>query len=221
VLAFDLRGHGQSGGPRGHAPSSQAYLDDMDCLLAEAVERYPGKPRFMYGHSMGGTLVLYYALNRKPQVNGLICTGSGLHSPLIEQKLKVSFAHAMASVLPTMTLPTGLNPNLLSHDPQVAQDYRNDPLVHGVASLAMASSTIRATRWTMEHADELSYPLLLMHGTADQLTFPSGSQEFARRVSEGCTLRLWDGLYHEIHNEREKDLVIAEMVQWMDHQLAG
>ena len=220
VLAFDLRGHGRSSGPRGHAPSSEAFLEDIDCLFAEAEKRYPGKPCFLYGHSLGGTLMLYYSLRRRPKITGLISTGAGLRSPLMEQKLKVTFAHAMAAVLPTMTLQTGLNPELLSHDPQVVQDYRRDPLVHYRASLAMASSTIRATQWTMVHAEELSYPLLLMHGTADQLTYPSGSQEFSRRVPGSCTLRLWDGLYHEIHNEPVKEQVIAEIIQWMDDQLA-
>jgi alpha-beta hydrolase superfamily lysophospholipase len=220
VLALDLHGHGRSGGPRGHAPSSEAFLEDIDCLFAEAEKRYPGKPIFLYGHSMGATLALYYGLRRKPPIVGLIATGAGLRSPLLEQKLKVSIAHAMGSLLPTMTLQTGLNPELISHDPQVVQAYLNDPLVHNKASLAMASSTIRATQWTMEHAGELSYPLLLMHGSADQLTYPSGSQEFAGKVPGSCTLRLWDGMYHEIHNEPEGEQVIAEMIQWLDNQLA-
>lgn len=220
MLAFDLRGHGRSGGPRGHAPSSEAFLEDIDHLFVQTEKRYPGKPRFFYGHSLGGILALYYCLRRKPDINGLVSTGAGLRSPLMEQKLKVAFANTMAAILPTMTLATGLNPENLSREPRVVQDYRNDPLVHDKASLAMASSTIRAAQWTMEHAPEFKVPLLLMHGTADQLTYPSGSQEFSRRVSGSCTLRLWDGLYHEIHNEPEKEQVISEIVRWMDNQLA-
>ena len=220
MLAFDLRGHGRSGGPRGHAPSSEAFLEDIDHLFDQAEKRYPGKPLFLYGHSLGGILALYYCLRRKPDISGLVSTGAGLRSPLMEQKLKVAFANTMAAILPTMTLATGLNTEHLSREPQVAQDYRNDPLVHYKASLAMASSTIRAAQWTMEHAAEFNVPLLLMHGTADQLTYPSGSQEFSRRVSGSCTLRLWDGLYHEIHNEPEKEQVIAEIIRWMDNQLA-
>jgi len=219
VLTFDLRGHGQSGGPRGHTPSSEAFLDDIDYLLAEAEKRYPGKPHFLYGHSLGGLLALFYSLRHKPQVAGVVSTGPGLRSPLIEQKLKVTFAKLMATVLPTMTVATGLDASSLSHDPQVVQAYRNDPLVHDKASLAMTSSSIRAIEWTMEHAKEFELPLLLMHGTADQLTYPSGSQEFAKRVSGNCTLRLWEGLYHEIHNEPEKDQVIAKIIQWLDNQL--
>lgn len=220
VLAFDLRGHGRSGGPRGHAPSSEAFLEDIDCLLETASRRYPGAPQFLYGHSLGGALVLYYTLRRKPGVAGVVSTSPGLRSPLVEQKLKVIFAKALAAILPAMTLPTGLEIELLSHDPQVVQVYKNDPLVHDKASLAMASSTIQAIEWTMKHAAEFEPPLLLVHGTEDKLTYPSGSQEFAARVGGRCTLRLWEGLYHETHNEPEKDLVIAEIIQWMDEQLS-
>lgn len=219
MLSFDLRGHGLSGGPRGHSASGEAFLDDMDCLCAEAENRYQGKPRFSYGHSLGGTLVLYHSLRRKPQLAGVISTGPGFQSPILEQKIKVTFANALAAVLPMITMTSGLNPDHLSHDPQVVQDYRNDPLVHNKASLAMASSTVRSIQWTMDHAAEIEQPLLLMHGTADKITYPTGSQEFARRVPGSCTLRLWDGLYHEVHNEPEKEQVIAEMIQWMDSQL--
>lgn len=219
VLAFDLRGHGKSGGKRGHAPSSEAFLEDIDCLFAQAEQRYPAKPRFLYGHSLGGLLVLFYTLRRKPQLEGVVSTSPGLHSPLIEQKSKVIFAKLMAAILPTMTLPTDLDANLISHDPQVILAYRNDPLVHGKASLAMASSTIKAIEWTREHAAEFPVPLLLIHGTADQITFPSGSQEFAAQASNKCTLRLYDGLYHETHNEPEKEQVLADIIRWLDGQL--
>lgn len=219
MIGFDLRGHGLSGGPRGHSPSNEAFLDDVDDLFVEVEKRYPGKPRFSYGHSMGGTLVLYHSMRRKPQLAGVVSTGPGFESPILEQKLKVAIANAMAALLPTMTMTTGLNPNHLSHDPRVVQDYQNDPLVHNKASLAMASSTVRSIQWTMEHAMEIEQPVLLIHGTADKITYPTGSQEFARRVPGSCTLRLWDGLYHEVHNEPEKERVIAEMIQWMDSQL--
>jgi alpha-beta hydrolase superfamily lysophospholipase len=219
VVTFDLRGHGRSGGPRGHSPSSDSFLNDIDSLLAEAAKRYPGKPRYLYGHSLGGLLALFYTLRRKPRLAGVVTTGAGLKTPLVMQKFKVTFAKTFAKLYPTMTMPTGLNPILLSHEPQVVNAYRNDPWVHDRASLAMASSSIQAVEWTIRHAAEFADPLLMMHGTADQLTYPTGSQEFAEQVQGACTLRLWDGLYHEIHNEPEKDQVIGEIVQWLDQQL--
>jgi alpha-beta hydrolase superfamily lysophospholipase len=221
LITFDLRGHGRSGGPRGHTPSSDSFLYDIDRLLAEAGRRYPGKPCFIYGHSLGGLLALFYTLRRKPELAGVVTTGAGLKTPLIKQKLKVIFAKTFARVYPTMTLPTGLDPALLSHDPQVVKAYRDDPWVHDKASLAMASSSIQAIEWTMERAAEFAHPLFMLHGTDDQLTYPSGSQEFAQQVRGACTLRLWDGLYHEMHNEPEGDQVIGEIIQWLDHQLGS
>ncbi len=218
VLAFDLRGHGRSGGKRGHSPSSEAILDDINLLLDEANRRYPGKKRFLYGHSMGGLLVLYYALARKPKLAGVISTSPGLRSPVLEQKLKLAFAKTLASVLPTMSLPTGLNSEDISRDPQVVQKYQQDPLVHDQATLAMANSAVAIVPWTLAHAGELNVPLLIMHGAADRITYPSGSQEFASRVKGDCTLKLWDGLYHETHNEPEKEMVLAYLVDWLNQK---
>src|SRR5512137_2011524 len=78
LLGFDLRGHGKSGGPRGHTPTYDALMDDIGRLLAEAGQRYPGQQQFLYGHSLGGNLVLNYALRRKPGLAGVIATSPAL-----------------------------------------------------------------------------------------------------------------------------------------------
>ncbi|HEX7975428.1 MAG TPA: alpha/beta hydrolase [Anaerolineales bacterium] len=215
LIALDLRGHGKSGGPRGHTPSFDALLDDIALLLQEAGKRYPDTARFLYGHSLGGLLVLNYVLRRKPMLAGVIATGAGLHSSLEEQTLKVSFAKMMGKVLPTVTLATGLDPKDICRDPRVVAAYQNDPLVHDRSTLAMAKYNFEAMPYALTHASEFHLPLLLMHGTADRLTYLSGSQEFADQVP-GCTLKLWDGLCHEIHNEPEQDQVFAFLLDWLD-----
>src|SRR5512142_2733677 len=78
LLGFDLRGHGRSGGLRGHTPSYEALMDDITVFLGQAESRYPGLPRFLYGHSLGGNLVLNYTLRRKPTLHGVIATGPWL-----------------------------------------------------------------------------------------------------------------------------------------------
>ena len=80
VLACDKRGHGRSGGKRGHTPSYEALMTDIDLLLAQAEQRFPGKPRFLYGHSLGGNEVLNYALRRKPDLAGVVATSPGLRT---------------------------------------------------------------------------------------------------------------------------------------------
>ncbi|MEW5870223.1 MAG: lysophospholipase [Chloroflexota bacterium] len=219
VIAADLRGHGKSGGQRGHASSFEAFMSDIDQLFAEADRRYPGLPRFLYGHSLGGLLVLNYALRRKPDLRGVVATSSALHSPLMEQKLKIGMAKLLSKVTPNTSLATGLDANTISHDPAVVEAYKQDPLVHGVATFAMTASVIQAIEYAFAHAAEFPVSLLLVHGTADKLTYSSGSQEFAKLVPAHCTLKLWEGLAHETHNEPEKEAVLGYLLGWLDSQL--
>lgn len=218
-LAFDHRGHGKSEGLRGHAPSAEIFLDDIDLLLQEAKSRYQGKPCFLYGHSLGGILVLYYALKRRPDVHGVVATSPGLRTALEEQKLKIKFAEIMGRLLPTLSLPTGLDTKALSHNPQVVQDYQQDPLVHDRATLAFANKLLEAIEWIFEHASEFSLPLLLVHGSEDKIAYPRGSQEFASLVTGDCTLRLWKGLAHETHNEPQKEAVLDYTLNWMKSKI--
>ncbi len=215
-MAFDLRGHGKSGGLRGHTPSIEAYMDDIDLFLKEADRRHPGLPRFLYGHSLGGILVLNYALRKRPKLAGVIATSSGLRTALEKQKTKVMLAKLLGSLLPEQQLASGLDPGSISRDAAVVKRYVEDPLVHDRMTFGMGKAMIEAIPWTFAHAAEFPVPLLLVHGTADRLAFPSGSQEFAALVSGDCTLKLWEGLSHETHNEPEKEAVLAYMIGWLE-----
>ncbi len=219
LLGFDLRGHGRSEGPRGHTPAFKAFMDDIDQLLQEAAQRFPHLPLFLYGHSLGGILVLNYALRRQPELAGVIATGSGLRTALEHQTAKLALVQVLGRILPTVTLPSGLNPQDLSRDPDVVRAYVNDPLVHDRLSLGAARGLLKAIRWAFEHATEFPVPLLLMHGRADRLGSAKGSQEFADLVQGDCTLKLWDGLYHEIHNELEQQQVFETMIAWLEAHL--
>lgn len=216
TLSFDLRGHGRSDGKRGHADSLDVLLDDITSLLSEASLRFPGKPSFLYGHSLGGLLTLVYAMRCQSPLAGAITVAPGLKTSLTEQRLKVAFAYMFAPVLPHLSLPTGLDPTSLSRDPEVVRAYITDPLVHDRATLRLARDALAAIPWVFEHAGDLHLPLLIMHGTADRLVFPESSQEFAHLVQSDVTLKLWDGFYHEIHNEPEKQTVFAYLLNWLN-----
>ena len=220
LLALDLRGHGRSTGRRGHTPSLQALLEDLDLLLEQAARLFPGRPRFLYGHSMGGLLVLRYTLQRRPSLAGVIATASALRSTLENQRFKVALARLLSRLLPALALPSGLDPDTLSRDPAVVQAYRHDPLVHDRISFRLAGELLGASRWCMEHAADFPVPLLLIHGGADRLTLPEGSREFAARAPGNCTLKVWEGLYHEVHNEPEQGEVLADILSWMEERLS-
>ncbi len=219
LMGMDLRGHGRSGGRRGHTPSIEAYMRDIDLLLEHVHARYPGLPTFLYGHSLGAILALNYGLRRKPDLKGVIATGPGLHTELENQPLKVAIAQIFGTLLPSVLLDSGLQTAHLSHDPQVEQLYVHDPLVHDKISLGFGKVMLDNVRWTLAHASEFPLPLLLMQGTLDTIAFPSSSEEFARGAGDKATLVMWKDLYHEIHNEPNKAEVIQTAIRWMDDHL--
>ena len=222
LVGFDLRGHGKSGGARGHFPTLTAVIQDMRQFFKYLVQRYPDIPHFLYGHSLGGLLSLSYALQYNAGLNGVMVTGVALRSPLQSQKGKIAMVNVLGSLLPAVTLPSGLDATTISRDADVVKKYVNDPLVHDKTSLGLGKAAIKAIEYCFAHAQEFKPPLLIMHGAADKLTYPSGSEDFAKLASENnkdVTLKLWDGLYHEVHNEPEKAEVFKVMIEWLDKHL--
>jgi alpha-beta hydrolase superfamily lysophospholipase len=221
LLAFDLRGHGKSEGQRGYAPSYEALLDDIAHLLEEAAARYPDRPRFLYGHSLGGNLVITYALRRRLQLAGVIATGP-LFRPAFEPPAwKLTLAKIMYSLWPTLTMANELDRQALSRDPEVVRAYNEDPLVHDRLTPRLTIDMLQSGLWALEHAAEFPLPLLLMHGSDDRLTSAQASREFAAQAGHRCTLKMWDGFYHEIHNEPEQGEVFGCLVEWLNSNLGN
>jgi acylglycerol lipase len=222
MAGFDLRGHGRSGGPRGHSPSLDAYMQDIHQFFQRMTQRYPDIPHFLYGHSLGGLLILAYAIQYGAGLRGVVVTGAALRSALQEQKAKVAMVRLLGSLLPTMIVPTGLDPYKISSVPEVVQAYINDPLVHDRASLGFGRAALKAIDLCLTRANEFPVPLLIIHGAADKLNYPSGSEDFANLVREAggdVTLKLWADLYHEVHNEPEKEEVFQFMIEWLGSHL--
>jgi len=219
LFGADLRGHGRSGGARGHISSIEDFMQDIDVLFQQARARFAGLPMILYGHSLGGVLVLHYALKRKPDVKGVIATSAGLHNELENQPLKVMAAKVLGALMPGVAIPSGLDTKTISRDEKVVQAYINDPLVHDRISLGFGRIMLGVTQWTLQHAAEFPLPLLLLHGRGDTLAFSSSSIEFAASLKGNATLMLWDGAYHELHNEPEQAEVFKTMTIWMDARL--
>jgi acylglycerol lipase len=216
VLTYDLRGHGKSGGQRGHINSFNDYLYDADDLLKEANDRFPDQPHFLYGHSLGSIIASNYVLRRKPQLAGVVLTAFSNDTALKQQKVKILMAKVLGTLIPRLSMASGLDPTSISRDPQVVSIYINDPLVHTIASVGFAKGSLEAIEWAYQHASEWTLPVLFMHGEKDRLAFVNGAREFAGKINGDCTLKIWPGLFHEVHNEPENDQVFEYLRNWLD-----
>ncbi len=219
VLAADLPGHGRAAGPRGHARGLKHLFQTVDQLMEEAARHYSGVPVVLYGHSMGGNVVLNYLLRRRPDVAGVIATSAWIRLPEPPPAVKVAAGRIMRYVWPSLALPNGLDPEAISRDPEVVRAYREDPLVHDKISAALGAGMLDAARYLDTWQGELAVPVLLMHGSADRLTAWQGSSEFAERANGPVTFQLWEGGYHELHNDPQKEQVLTAMIEWLEQKV--
>jgi alpha-beta hydrolase superfamily lysophospholipase len=215
LVGFDLRGHGKSHGQRGHTPSYKVLMDDITNLLNEVLIRFPGRPCFLYGHSMGGNLVLNYVLRHQPYLAGVIATSPDLGLSFKPASWKVAMGHIMNNLCPNLSITTGLDIKALSQIPEVVRNYKNDSFTHNRISPRLFVSIRHAAGWAIQNSNQFKLPLLLMHGGNDRLTSATASRQFAVNVSGDCTFMLWDGLYHEIHNEPRQDEVFNSLIAWL------
>jgi alpha-beta hydrolase superfamily lysophospholipase len=219
LAGFDMRGHGLSAGPRGHTPDYDALLDDVSEFMHQVRLRFRDVPLFLYGHSLGGNLVLNFALRRRPGIQGVIATSPWLRVALEPPRAKLVLAKILNWVAPAFTQAWDLQTGDLSHDMQSLDADDDDPLVHGRISARLFIAVSEAGRWALQQAGNFPLPLLLMHGSADRVTSPEASEQFAARAGKQVTWRRWDGLFHELHNELSRDEVLGLMVQWLENEL--
>jgi alpha-beta hydrolase superfamily lysophospholipase len=215
VNGFDQRGQGRSEGPRVFAPSYDALLGDIDVHLEQTRARFPAMPLFLYGHSFGGAQVLYYAMKRRPTLAGVVASSPGLGSGVRQSGLKILVGKLLSRVAPTVQIPLGSPASGLSHDPAVVEAYARDPLVDPGLSARIAMEMLKTNAWIVAQ-ESFPLPLLIMQGTADQHVDAQLNIAFAGRLSGDVTLKVWEGLGHELHNEVQKDEVIAFMRGWLD-----
>jgi alpha-beta hydrolase superfamily lysophospholipase len=215
VTAYDQRGHGRSGGGRGLLPHPDAQMDDLRLVYGTL-----GEPAFLLGHSMGGLLVAHAVTSGALAPRGLIVVSPGLRVELGPAQRVL--AAVGRRVMPDRALPNRLPVDKLSHDPQVVAAYRADPLVHDRISARLLDSLVAAGDAARAAAPTVRVPTLGLVAGADAFVAPSGSRDFFAALPEGVgTLRWYDGLWHEVLNEREPDRtrVLGDLTAWLRERL--
>ena len=217
VYALDLRGHGESEGERFFVSSFDEYVEDLATFVGRVREREAGKPMFLLGHSMGGAVASLFVLLRKPELEGLILSAPALEPTKNVSPVLILLSRVISRFFPRAPV-TKVDIKALSHLPEVIEAARKDPLSNERPAPARTGYEIlRAMRRIQERAHEIALPLLVMHGTEDHLTNPQGSQRlFKLAVSEDKELKLYEGFYHEILNEAERERVLKDITRWLD-----
>jgi len=217
VHAADLRGHGRSEGDRVWVGSFDEFPADLE-LFVESVRRdRPGSPLFLFGHSMGAAIVARFVQTRRPDVNAVALSAPpvrvGRHVFPILQRM----GSVLGRWLPRLRV-VRLGSGWISRDPDVVADFRADPLVfHDRFPARIGSEILRAGPRILAEAGAIRSPLLILQGTADRIVDPAGSRQLLdAAASQQKTLKLYDGLYHDLLHEPERQQVTADLVEWFD-----
>jgi len=221
VITFDHRGHGKSEGIRGHIPEYNSFMSDINNLINESTLRFTTRKKFLYGHSMGGNLVLNYALrNSDKDLAGVIATSSWLKLIKNPSPFMNSVANVLNKLLPALRVFHGVKNSDVVHEETVAEkDLHKDELRHRWISVRTYIILRDAAKWAIENAGSFKFPLLLLHGGSDKVTSPEGSKEFSMLVESECTFKNFPGLYHEIHRDIGKEEVFEEIIKWIKNHI--
>lgn len=215
VTAFDLRGHGQSDGTKGHVASFSDYLDDIEVLVESGLVR-TDLPWVIYGHSLGGFISAYYLGEDRPHPDAAVLSAPAL-SAEIPGALRAA-AQVLGRITPKVALANPIDGEQLSRDSAVGEAYFDDPLVYTKATTRMALETFSAQDRILDVIKSIDTPTLVIHGADDTVVPPSASAPLAS--VDSVDRKVYPGLRHEMHNEPEQDQVLSEVAAWLDSALA-
>ncbi len=222
VAAMDLRGHGRSQGARAFVQSFDQYVDDLDTQLARIREHWPGKPLFLFGHSMGATIVIRQAMTREETIERADVRGIVLSAPALQVAdglfpILRRVVGVVARVFPRLRI-VRLGSSKISHDPQVVADFQNDPLVfHDRFPLRTGAELLGALEKIQKNPQALRLPFFLLQGTDDKIVCPRACRWLISRAkSQDKELRLYEGFYHDLLHEIDREEVLEDIIGWLD-----
>ena len=218
---LDLRGHGRSGGPRGHVARFAEYREDLQRFLEEVRKLATPAPLLLLGHSLGGLIALDFVLHHPDVFDSF-----AVSSPFLAPALKILFLKRtllpwIARFFPTLAVQSGLKAAWLSHDTEIVRAYETDPLVFSTVTLGWFVAVCKGQDEVFNRAAEIRVPILALIGDADAIAHPGRTRAlFARLGSEPKRLIDYPGLYHEVFNEIERGRVVADLLAWLDERTA-
>lgn len=216
VYSMDLTGHGRSSGKRGDIDSFDTFKNSVVKLLETINEQHPNVPKILLGHSMGGLIASHTLIEHQAKYAGAILSAPAIQSPQEPPAWQVALIKGIAKLFPSTPI-LQLDASGVSRDSAVVEKYMADPLVSKEKLTARFLLELTNTmEFVKENASTLTLPLLIMHGSADVMTAPAGSELLNQNAaSSSKTLKIYEGLFHEIFNEPEQDNVISDTLNWL------
>jgi acylglycerol lipase len=217
VYGVDHVGHGKSSGTRVYVERFEDYTDTLKTYFDMVSRWQPAKPVFLVGHSMGGLIGAVFLLGHQAELTGAVLSG-----PAVKIQDNVSPAFIFVGKVISVLMPKmgviGLEAEGVSRDPAVVQAYVNDPLVfRGKVTARLSAELVKAIRRVTAEAANIRLPILILQGSADRLVDPKGAQMLFDAVSSADkTIKIYDGLYHEVYNEPEHDQVLGDVEAWLE-----
>jgi alpha-beta hydrolase superfamily lysophospholipase len=223
IWALDHRGHGRSDGPRGHVSDFGNYIEDLRTIVQMSRADLPeGMKCFLLGHSMGGLIALNFALGHPDMINGVITSSPSLGLRVNVPVIKGALGMIMSTICPRLTLGNELDTSMISHDAEVVSAYHSDPLVHTRISVRWFTEFLSAMSAVNRLAPKMEVPILMQVAGDDYLVNANASKTFFEKlILKDKTLHIYDGLYHEIYNEEEKQRfkVLADLQNWLENHI--
>jgi alpha-beta hydrolase superfamily lysophospholipase len=221
AVGLDHRGHGESGGPRGHVGDVDEFVADVRTLVEHAERWWPGVPRVLFGHSMGGLIAFHYLLRHPTTVRAGALTGPAFEVAPQGPAWQLALVQRLGRILPRVGLTSALDADALARDPAVGKAYVADPLVHRRATLGFVRAFALAQARALAEAPSLAVPLLILQGDADRIVCPSGVRAIAARLRGEHEVVMLAGYYHELLNEPKpaRDKVLELLDSWFDRWL--
>ena len=216
VYGFDQRGHGRSQGPRGYVENFSYFINDLKTFLGVIRNKHHGVKIFIVGHRVGATIASAYAVSHQDEFDGLILSAATLKAGAGVSLGLIVVARVLSLLLPKVGLCV-IDASSISRDQAVVDAYVNDPLVYrGKIRIRLGTEIIKAMQVLPSQMPRIHLPILIMHGTADRLSDPKGSEILYNRVnSRDKTLNLYNGFFHEIFNEPGREQVFADVEAWL------
>jgi alpha-beta hydrolase superfamily lysophospholipase len=221
VMSYDMRGHGESEGTRAYVKHFQSYIDDLQTVLTDFEREYDEIPRFLFGHSMGGLVAAYAsAKNKLNEIDYVILSNPALDIESNQPKFLVWLIQFLSKIAPK-TKTIKLDSKTISRDPKVVKAYEEDPLVYRKGTKpGMINQFNNAGRWMRNNAHKFAHPLLLLYSLSDTTVVPKASELFYEKVNSTDKEKVhFEGLYHELINEPEKDQVMETLIKWCDSRI--